>query len=212
MDANFWHRKWEANEIGFHISTANPLLVRHIGQLALATGSRLFLPLCGKTLDIGWLLAQGYQVAGAELSELAVQQLFAELGVVPVISQHGALKCYQTGNLQVWVGDIFAVSAEQLGRVDAVYDRAALVALPDPVRPRYTAHLREIIAQAPQLLVCYAYDQSVQPGPPFSINQAEVLHHYAEYYDISLLESVEVVGGMKGKCAAWEHVFHLAKR
>lgn len=87
MEAEFWQRKWESNDIGFHNHQANPLLVKHLEQLALPSGSRLFVPLCGKTLDIGWLLAKGYKVAGAELSKLAVTQLFDELGITPQISQ-----------------------------------------------------------------------------------------------------------------------------
>ncbi len=54
MQGNCWLQKWEKNEIGFHESEANPLLVEHFKELSLAKGSRIFLPLCGKTLDIAW--------------------------------------------------------------------------------------------------------------------------------------------------------------
>lgn len=92
MDLEFWQEKWQRRDIAFHQAAANPLLVRSFKQLALAPGARVFLPLCGKSLDIHWLLAQGYQVVGAELSEMAVQELFAELGLVPTISSAGNLK------------------------------------------------------------------------------------------------------------------------
>ena len=82
MDANFWHNKWANNEIAFHRSNANPLLVNNIKALALAEGSLIFIPLCGKTLDIAWLLSNGYRVAGVELVESAIKQLFAELGIL----------------------------------------------------------------------------------------------------------------------------------
>lgn len=99
MDANFWHHKWETNSIGFHEPQANPLLVNNFKALALETGRRIFVPLCGKTLDIGWLLSEGYQVAGAELSELSIQQLFAELGVEPHIANLGSIKHYSALSL-----------------------------------------------------------------------------------------------------------------
>lgn len=79
MEADFWHGKWARNEIGFHRSEANPLLVAHLDSLGLKPSARIFLPLCGKTLDIGWLLSNGFQVIGAELSEAAVVQLLRSL-------------------------------------------------------------------------------------------------------------------------------------
>ena len=211
MDANFWHAKWERNEIGFHGSEAHPLLRAHLDALALAPGSRIFLPLCGKTLDIHWLLAQGYRVVGAELSPLAVQQLFAELGVEPTVSRVGALDHYAVEDLDVYVGDIFDLTAETLGPVDAVYDRAALVALPPTMRPRYTAHLTAITREAPQLLICFEYDQSQHAGPPFSIDADEVRQHYAGRFRPTLLAHVDVAGGLKGKCPATENVWLLSK-
>jgi thiopurine S-methyltransferase len=99
-----------------------------------------------------------------------------------------------------------------LGPVDAVYDRAALVALPASMRDRYIAHLTSITAKAPQLLICYEYDQSAMEGPPFSITGEEVLRYYAATYDAKLLASAEVPGGLKGKCSAKEHVWLLRSR
>ena len=80
MDSDFWHKKWEDNQIGFHRSSVNPLLVRFLSVLGLAPGARVFLPLCGKTRDIAWVRDQGFRVAGAELSRMAIEQLFDELG------------------------------------------------------------------------------------------------------------------------------------
>lgn len=169
----------------------------------------MFVPLCGKTLDIGWLLSNGYGVAGAELSEIAVQQLFAELGVEAAVSEADGMRRYGKENIDVFVGDIFRLSAGMLGEVDAVYDRAALVALPEQVRPRYAAHLAEITNNAPQLLVCYEYDQTLMYGPPFSVGQEEVKQHYGDDYDLELIASVNVAGGLKGKCTAKESVWLL---
>jgi thiopurine S-methyltransferase len=210
MDANFWRQKWEQNEIAFHEPEANPALVQHWGAMGLQPGSRVFVPLCGKTLDIHWLLAQGYRVAGAELTELAVQQLFAELGVPePRITDRGKVRHYSAEGIDIFVGDIFDLTREELGAVDAVYDRAALVALPEEMRARYAAHLMELTERAPQLLICYVYDQSAMAGPPFAISDAEVARHYAGTYEVTRLASAEVPGGLKGRCAAVENVWWL---
>mgnify|MGYP000468814829 CR=1 FL=1 len=209
MEHEFWHQKWKSKQIGFHLSEANPHLVKHFTRLHLRTGQRIFLPLCGKTKDIGWLLAKGCEVSGCELSELAVKELFAELELTPDVKQIGNIKLYSADKLNLFVGDFFDLTAENLGPVDAVYDRAALVALPAEIRSDYTAHLRDVTKNAQQLLVCYQYDQSLMSGPPFSILNDEVKQHYQAYYDLTLLSQMKVEDGLRPHCPAEEAVWLL---
>ena len=212
MDPSFWHQRWEKNEIAFHESKANPVLIKHVNELSLAKGSRVFVPLCGKTRDISWLLSKGYRVAGAELSQIAIEQLFMELGLQPEISTVGEVELWSANRVDIFVGDIFALSRKMLGPVDTIYDRAALVAFPEDMRNRYTAHLTGITHKAPQLLICYDYDQSLMQGPPFSIRNEEVHRHYADHYEVTLMASTDVSGGLKGKCAAKENVWLLKNK
>lgn len=209
MEADFWHGRWARGEIGFHESQANPLLVAHFEQLQLTAGSRVFVPLCGKTLDIAWLLQHDYKVVGAELSELAIKELFESLGIKPTINQLGALRHYSAENIDIYVGDIFALDAEILGAVDAIYDRAALVALPVEMRQQYAAHLINTTQTAPQLLIAYEYDQSLVDGPPFSVSGQEIARLYGAAYALTALETRDVAGGMKGKTTATETVWLL---
>jgi len=210
MDPDFWHWRWQENKIGFHESDTNPLLVKHFDALSLSDGARVFIPLCGKTLDIHWLLAKGYRVVGAELVETAIQQLFAELGVEPDITEVGAFKQYSAQGIDIFVGDFFNLSDAILGPVDAVYDRAALVALPEAMRKRYARHLITVTNKAPQLLLSFEYDQSLVPGPPFSVGPDEVHEYYEGYYTITLAELVVLQGGLKGKYDCLEAVWLLS--
>ncbi len=212
MNSSFWHQRWEKNEIGFHEGKPNPFLVKHFHELSVAKGRRIFVPLCGKTLDISWLLSRGYRVAGAELSQLAIEQLFMELGMQPEVMTVGKVEQWSANNLDIFVGDIFAVSEKMLSPIDAVYDRAALVAFPEDMRKRYTAHLTEVTKKSPQLLICYEYDQSLMDGPPFSVSNEEVHRHYATAYDLTPLSSTEVAGGLKGKGPAKEDVWLLKRK
>lgn len=211
MDADFWHERWQANQIGFHQFKPNAMLVAHVGALGLATGARIFLPLCGKTLDIGWLLGQGFRIAGAELSRIAIEQLFEELGVTPDISAAGELTRFSAQGIDIFVGDIFKLDAATLGPVDAVYDRAALVALPDDMRARYAGHLPVLTSHVPQLLVTFDYDQSVMNGPPFSVPRATVDGLYASTFQITELANAPVDGGLKGIAPATEIALHLSR-
>jgi len=204
MEPDFWHERWNTNDIAFHLEQVNPQLARHFKALNLTQGSRIFLPLCGKTNDIPWLLSQGCKVVGAELSELAVRQLFENLGVEPSISETNNLKLYQADSIDIFVGDFFDLSRKALGRVDAIFDRGALVALPLEMRSRYTVHLIEITNKAPQLLITYEYNQQLLEGPPFSISKCEINEHYADVYHFKLLQEEDVLGDLKGQCAANE--------
>ncbi|WP_226661143.1 thiopurine S-methyltransferase [Microbulbifer aggregans] len=209
MEKSFWLQKWQKNEIGFHNPEAHPLLVKHFPLLDLQPGARLFLPLCGKTLDIHWFLAKGYRVTGAELSEMAVQQLFEEAALTPEVTEEGELKCYRAAGLDIFVGDIFQLDRETLGPVDAIYDRAALVALPPAMRKEYAVHVANLTGCAPQLLISFDYDQSLLPGPPFCVDDDEVGQLYSRAYELELVEAVAVPGGLKGKVAALEKVWQL---
>lgn len=211
MDPDFWLQKWKIKDIAFHQAEANPLMVKFFKAFPLAHASRVFLPLCGKTFDIAWLLSNGYRVAGAELSELAIEELFRDLGMKPEVTEAGKLKHYVGKNLDVFVGDFFDLSASILGPVDAIYDRAALVALPEDMRGQYTNHLMQITNSAQQFVICFEYDQKLMAGPPFSVDADEVNQHYSGVYRLNSIERAEVVGGLKGIVAAKEHAWLLRR-
>jgi thiopurine S-methyltransferase len=217
MEHSFWHSKWQKNEIGFHEPEGNALLVKYSSFLIgddspSSSSSRIFVPLCGKTRDIGWLLAQGCEVVGAELSEVAITQLFEELGVEPTISTSTNGKVYTKDGLTIFVGDIFKLTSSDIGDVTGVYDRAALVALPSPLREQYSAHLIAITQCAPQLIISFDYDQNEMAGPPFSVNEKTVDSLYSADYNIQRLERSVLEGGLKGKVDADNLVFALTAK
>ena len=209
MEAQFWHEKWERNEIGFHQADTNRMLLRFLEDFGLEQGARIFLPLCGKTRDIAWLMAQGFRVAGAELSELAVQQMFRDMGRDPAVTDAGPLKHYAAQGIDIFVGDIFDLTGDVLGPVDLVFDRAALIALPGDMRARYAAHLVAITGAARQFLIGLEYDPAELKGPPFSVPPAEVRQIYDRVYDLELLSDEEVPGKLKGVCDAQEQAWRL---
>lgn len=212
MEHDFWISKWHNNEIAFHEAQGNPYLMKHHDLLSSTDSPRVFVPLCGKTRDIYYLISQGYDVVAAELSELAITQLFEELGEQPDVTQDGEHKRYHIPGLTVFVGDIFALTAKQVGDISAVYDRAALIALPDTMRIRYTKQLMALTGKARQLLICVDYDQSVMPGPPFAVSESTVRSLYDGDYVIARQESEEIDGGLKGKAQANNEVYYLTPR
>jgi thiopurine S-methyltransferase len=179
MQPDYWLERWEQGRIGFHRADVNPRLVDH-HQRVLGASIRVLVPLCGKSADLEWLVMQGHEVVGVELSELAAQAFFAERGLTAERLERGAFVEYRRGSLSIFVGDFFATTPELTGYCDGVYDRAALIALPEELRDRYAAHLPTLLApKARVLLVALHYD--VQGGPPFSVSPTEVSRLYSGF-------------------------------
>lgn len=209
MEADFWHKRWQNNQIGFHEGAPNSLLTAHFASLGIPAGATVFVPLCGKTNDMIWLRKQGYRVAGAELSRLAVEQFFAEQGLTPVVTPAAKLERFESEGVTIYLGDLFDLDKATLGPIGALYDRAALVALPEPARKIYAAHLLALTGAAPQLLITFDYDQSLAAPPPHSVEESEVRRLYGGTYRLELAERRDVPGGLKGICPAQESAWLL---
>ena len=194
MQPEFWHHRWERNQIGFHLQEVNPYLRRLWPTLDVAQGSRVLVPLCGKSLDLSWLAAQGYDVLGIELSQTAVEQFFAEQKVMPNIRQQGAFKVYEAGPVRIMCGDIFALSAADVADCSAFYDRAAMIALPVEMRAAYAGRLTQILPNGCKgLLITLDYDQSQMKGPPFSVPHAEVESLLCPAWSLEVVEQPDVL-------------------
>lgn len=203
MDPNFWHQRWREDRIGFHQDRPMPLLLEYWPEVAPASGTRVFVPLAGKSLDIAWLAAQGYRVLGVELSPLAVEQFFAEQGATPQVHDSRYGRHYRAGDVELICGDAFALDAEVLADCTAVYDRAALIALPPALRRRYVQQLYALLPTGCRtLLITLEYPQHEKEGPPFSVPEAEVRELYGRDWGVQTLERRDILGREPGFAAA----------
>jgi thiopurine S-methyltransferase len=194
MEPEFWHKRWSANQIGFHLPDVNPYLQRFWPQLGLAQGSRVLVPLCGKSLDLLWLAHQGYGVLGVELSEKAATDFFLEHQLEPSVSEEGSFKVFRAAGIEIRCGDFFALDRDAVAGCTALYDRAALIALPVPMRERYAAHLQTILPDGVGLLITLDYNQDEMPGPPFSVGNDEVQRLLGDVWRLEVLQEQDVLG------------------
>ncbi len=217
MEADFWHQRWAANEIGFHQNQINPYLQRYWSALAIPRNEQVLVPLCGKSLDMLWLAEQGYQVVGIELSEIAVESFFKEQNIAVDKRQYGELTVWTSHQIKIYCGDFFQLNAADLKEVRGIYDRAALVALPPDMRQRYVEHLRQNIQPATQiLLLTMTYDQELVAGPPFSISNNDVNQLYgARFMKQCLCSEMQPFTNPKfiekGATHFSENVYHLIR-
>lgn len=194
MDTDYWCERWARSETGFHQNEINPHLQRFWPALNLAPGSRVFVPLCGKSRDMLWLRGQGHEVVGVEICPLAVEAFFAESGLQASVTKHGAFNISQTEGLRLYCGDFFQMTSEDMAGVSAVFDRASLIALPPSMRSVYAAHMQTILASGVNtLLVTFDYLQHEMQGPPFSVKEPEVKALYEKTGEVRLLFSADIL-------------------
>lgn len=188
MKASFWHELWEQGEIGFHKKEVDVHLERFWNQMGLSAGQRVFVPLCGKSLDMLWLAGAGHPVTGVELSPLAVEAFFDENQLNPKRFQAGPFEVWEADEIRILLGDVFDLAPHDIADCAGVYDRASLIALPPAMRADYARHLGSILAPGTQvLLLTHEYDQAKRAGPPFSVSEAEVRALYEPAYEVELL-------------------------
>lgn len=189
MEPEFWLERWRESRTGFHQDVPTPLLLKHWPAVGAAPGSRVFVPLAGKSLDMAWFASQGYRVLGAELSPLAVAQFFENQGIEPSVDETADGIHHLAGPIELVQGDVFALDANAVASCMAVFDRAAIIALPREMRARY---VREVYGKLPSgcrgLLITLEYPQQEKEGPPFSVTEDEVRSLFDGEWLVTLVE------------------------
>lgn len=194
MQHEFWLERWKQNQIGFHKQEINPHLQHYWSRVSVSQGDRVFVPLCGKSNDMLWLLGMGYQVVGVELSPLAVESFFSDNDLKPTVRCNGDFLVSEVDGLQIFCGDFFTLQSADLGNINVVYDRASLVALPVDMRIKYVSSLSTLLSTNTQiLLITLAYPQHEMQGPPFSVQGEEVDKLFSTWCDVELLASEDVL-------------------
>ncbi len=219
MHTQFWIERWEKQQIGFHQNEINGYLKKYWDQTrSLYPDSQVFVPLCGKSRDMLWLRDQGHEVMGIELSELAVQDFFAENRLDYEHSEHRHFKTYSSDNIELLHGDFFNLEKDDLSASHLVYDRASLVALPAEMRKQYVDHLTGILPEnASILLVTMEYPQAEMTGPPFSVAESEVIELYQDNFNIEKLAGFDIYAENprfkeRGLSSLLEKIFHLTSK
>lgn len=194
MQPEFWLDRWREGRIGFHQSEVSPFLAKYWSGLQIAADSRVFVPLCGKSLDMTWLAERGHRVLGIELSRIAVEQFFDEHGLRPDVQRTRYGTHYTAGPFELICGDLFNLDATALADCGAFLDRAALIALPPPMRPRYVqVAYAQLPARCRGLLITLDYPQEQKAGPPFSVPCEEVRALFDNAWQLRRLERKDIL-------------------
>jgi thiopurine S-methyltransferase len=217
MDHDFWHQRWVEDQLGFHQEKINSRLRKFWPQLGVAENECVFVPLCGKSLDMVWLASEDFRVFGVELSPIACRDFFTENGIDFQEVPCGQFRRFSGHGVELWSGDFFALTSSDLSDVRAVYDRASLVALPAMMRGDYANHLARVLRVGTEvLLLSMEYDQGKMNGPPFSVREEEVISLFERNFELELLSQAsgpEIVGNLseRGLDTLTEKVYLLTR-
>ena len=190
---NQWESRWQEGRIGFHLPEVNSYLLRYFDKLLTQDTESVFVPLCGKTLDLPWLARRTKKVVGIELVHKAVQDFFKENKLTHSIQKCGKLNLFSNDNIDLFQGDFFDLNKAQTSLFEAIYDRASIVAFDRSERQRYVNHLMSFLKPGGRiLLITLEYDQNKMTGPPFSVPTDEIEWLYAPYGILELLETSDI--------------------
>jgi thiopurine S-methyltransferase len=194
LQPDFWLERWRTGQIGFHQPAVDRHLRRHWPDLGLADSSRVFVPLCGKSLDLLWLRERGHSVAGVELSAVALESLCMEQGVLAKRRTLEHFDVYEAAQIQLYRGDFFKLAPELLGTFSAIYDRASLISWTPELRPAYVAQVAALSQPGTlTLLIAMEYPQAQMPGPPFSLSAEDIDLLYSESHAIQPLSRQDIL-------------------
>jgi thiopurine S-methyltransferase len=189
MQPQFWLESWEreGSATSFHRQDLHPYVVKYADPEMLR-GKRVLVPLCGKTNDLLWFAQYAEHVIGVELADKAILQFFQQNALTYTKTSDYR---YESGRITLLHRDIFDITAEDVGPIDLVYDRAALVALPLDLRRRYVTKLDGLLSVGGQQLVVTLEYAPVMAEPPFSITPDETSAYYQARYMVEHIEQPE---------------------
>jgi thiopurine S-methyltransferase len=194
MHQDFWLERWQTGQIGFHQATVHPFLARWWPTLGMPSTARVYVPLCGKSLDMVWLAERGHTIVGSELSPIAIRDFFASQRLDPSRLEQVGFVRHSAGPYTILEGDALALTTDMTGPIEAIYDRAALVALPPDMRAAYAASLARLTSPGVQaLLVAFEYPQEMKGGPPFSVAAAEIRELFEAAFTVREVERLDIL-------------------
>ena len=222
MEAEYWLKRWREGRTGWHRSEVMPLLVQHWSALNVPRGSRVLVPLCGKSLDMLWLAQQGMRVLGVDVSPVAIESFLAENQLHARTRGEADGTHYEitnaSGEIEIINGDAFALDPNEVAQCNVFYDRAALIAMPAPMRRRLVDELYvQLPAGSAGLLITLAYPGNEMQGPPFSVDDAEVLDLFDKRWQVDRLEYRDILASQpsfsnQGVSALHTGVYALTRR
>ncbi|EED92485.1 methyl transferase [Thalassiosira pseudonana CCMP1335] len=240
---SFWSQRWSGPKLGWHLEHVNPhlskytdLFLRSVGDTDSDDQRRVFVPLCGKSVDLAHLAAHPKvsHVVGIDIMRDAAETFANEHPQFSMVELTlGDENDFHGEGITFLLGDLFDFkpsSDEGTNDVfDAIYDRASMVAIHPTLRKKYVSLLGSLLRPSGTILLVTIEKRQVinneakLNGPPFSIDEMQVRRLYeAEDWveSVTLLEEKSDADtdmdrerwAARGVVQAYELVFLIRKK
>lgn len=162
--AEFWDERYAAQFTPWEVAGLPATFDVLAASLLASTGStrpRLLVPGCGNGHEIAWLIEQGADVLGVDISERAVTLARSQL---PAALSDSAIV----------LSDFFALDVAPF---DWIYERAFVAALPPTEWPRWVAQCARLTRPGAWVAGYFFIDAAVtepRRGPPFAGSRDEL--------------------------------------
>ena len=202
--AEFWTDRWKEGKTGWHRDEVHNILIKYVDELTGGRSNlRVFLPLCGKSVDMLWLADQGHTVVGVELAKQAIESFFTEnnltftLESVKMAARGEPAEVYKCKEkkITIFCCDLFTFNEEDVGgKFDAIWDRGSLSAIVPSINGnRYTKKMHSLLDNDGNCIVETHYYEVDRGGqPPASISDELRTELYGEDFDIKELEVTKI--------------------
>ena len=195
---NFWEKRWLNGQTGWHNAEVNANLVKHSSTVFTKDNPSILVPLCGKSMDMQWLQEQGANITGVDLARQALHEYFEDRNQEFTEGSQSGLTYYSSTNpisdsLQLFHANIFDVRPNAFKAFDAIYDRAALVALLPEQREQYAQHCLSLLKPGGTILLI-TYDSPVEDdqGPPFPVRPGTIQRLFQEASECEQIDEVHM--------------------
>lgn len=201
MKPEDWDYRWGKSQTQFHMPKIHPMLSKHSDTL---TGKRknlrIFLPLCGKAVDLKWLADDGHDVVGLECAEKGCREFFEEQDM-PYTTENltecegKVFKATTDKKIAIYCCDFFKISSKTLGKFDCIWDRGSFVAIPVTQRKQYSNIITPTMHKdTVYLLDSFLVDNTVFGGPPFNCTEDDIKKAFGSQTDIKKIDERDAFG------------------
>jgi len=198
LNPSDWIKAWDADYIPFHKPAPHADVVKH-EKVLLPKICSVFIPLCGKSVDMKYLSDKGHKVVGLDVSEKGILEYFKDNELSYSRKRHSTypFDVFQAdgADISIYMGDMFEATSQLLGTFDAVWDRASYISINVDERPKY----RDIMATLLKpdgvwLLNCFEYDLTKYRGRPNSIEEDEIMQTFRDLFKVKKLSCCRAEG------------------
>ncbi|CAK8674631.1 unnamed protein product [Clavelina lepadiformis] len=191
----YWRNLWKNDQAWFHMSDAHPDMLKFQDQF-LRDNCRVYVPLCGKSVDLKYLADKGHEVVGCEFCETAILQFFEEQSIKYERYQHptAPYEIFKATdkNITIYKGDFFALGSSIMGKVDAIWDRGSFVAIDPSRRREYADVIYDVInADGKYLLYSVEYEGNIS-STPYNVQEQEIDDIFGQKFAAFTLDTHEV--------------------